>query len=283
MAAAPTVSVAPTGWPAELELRFTRRAEGTLLTRNRHCGPLQVQKPLYPEGREICHVAILHPPGGIAAGDSLRVEASLEEGSAAVLTTPGATKWYRSEREPASQQLRFAVAAEAILEWLPRENILFDGSIVQMGLDVDLSSNAGYFGWDILSFGRRASGESWRRGRLRLRTAVRRDGRLLWQEMANIDAQSGFAQAAVGLAGCTVCGTLVMAGTSVAAGLVHACRELGTPENCRVGITQMPDVLLARYLGDSTEDAFRWFTNLWSLMRPGMAGRPACPPRVWAC
>jgi urease accessory protein len=86
----------PSGWQAELDLSFERREGETVLRRNQHRGPLQVQKALYPEGRETCHIAILHPPGGVAAGDRLYIRASLNERSRALLTTPGATKWYRS-------------------------------------------------------------------------------------------------------------------------------------------------------------------------------------------
>jgi urease accessory protein len=279
-----TVAAAAAGWQAALELRLSRRDERTVLSRNRHQGPLQVQKALYPEGPATCHIAVLHPPGGIVAGDSLRVEAHLESGARGLLTTPGATKWYRSEGDWARQSLDFRIEEDAILEWLPRENILFDGSQVAMRLDVDLASRAAFVGWDIVAFGRRASGESWRRGRLQMRTMIRRADRLLWSEVADVDAHSGFAQSKVGLAGFTVCGTLVVAGDPMAASVMSACRDV-TPGPARslCGLTQVPGVLIARYLGHSTEDAFAWFTALWAILRHSLSGRVACPPRVWAC
>jgi len=109
--------------------------------------------------------------------------------------------------------LHFSVGGDASLEWLPRENIFFDGSNVSLQLDVDLSGGAKYFGWDIVSFGRRASGETWRRGKLHMQTHVRCADRVLWSEVANVDAQSGFAHSPVGLAGSAVCGTFVCAGS----------------------------------------------------------------------
>jgi urease accessory protein len=272
------------GWQGDIELCFTSRADQTVLSRNRHRGPLQVQKALYPEGRETCHIAILHPPGGVAAGDRLCVNASLEDRSRALLTTPGATKWYRSEGDHAHQQVRVSLQGDAILEWLPRENILFDGSNVAIELDVDMSPNAKYFGWDLFSFGRRASGESWRRGNFRGRTSIRRAGRLLWSEIANIDAQSEFASSPVGLAGFTVCGTFVVAGFDIAATLLSSCRDVRpAAAKSMTGITQLPGVLIARYLGDSTEEGFQWFTSLWAVLRRALLGRVACPPRLWAC
>jgi urease accessory protein len=201
-----------------------------------------------------------------------------------LLTTPGATKWYRSEGSWASQQLHFSLGEDAVLEWLPRENIIFDGANISMKLNVELSARAKYFGWDILSFGRRASGESWGRGKLNMQTNIRRADCLLWSEVAVLDAQSGFAKSTVGLSGFTVCGTFLVAGYDIDAMLLDECRGVKPPvAESRIGITRVPAVLIARYLGDSTEDAFQWFTNLWAVLRQALLGKPACPPRVWAC
>ncbi|MGO9512775.1 MAG: urease accessory protein UreD [Steroidobacteraceae bacterium] len=251
-----------------------------MLIRNQHIGPLQVQKALYPEGSSTCHVAVLHPPGGIAAGDSLRVHAALEGRSQALLTTPGATKWYRSDGHRARQELHFTLAGESVLEWLPRENILFDGSNISMTLDVALSANSKYFGWEVLSFGRRASGESWRRGSFEMHTSIRRANRVLWSESAG----SGFAKSSVGLSGFTVCGTFVVAGYDVESALLTTCRRVQPMlKEARVGITRVPGVLIARYLGNSTEEVFNWFTDLWSVLRPALSEKLACAPRVWTC
>jgi len=272
------------GWQASLELSFQYRDPRTVLIRNRHKGPLQVQKALYPEGPGTCHVAVLHPPGGIAAGDSLRVQAALEGKSRALLTTPGATKWYRCDADRARQQVHFSLAGEAVLEWLPRENILFDGSSISMTLEVALSANSKYFGWEVLSFGRRASGERWRRGSFEMHTSIRRADRVLWSERAYINAASGFAQSSVGLSGFTVCGTFVIAGYEVESTLLTTCRQVQpATTDARIGITRVPGVLIARYLGNSTEEVFSWYKNLWTVLRPALSEKTACAPRVWAC
>lgn len=260
-----------------------------MLARNRHVGPLQVQKALYPEGPGICHVAVLHPPGGIASGDSLTCDAKLGAGSMACLTTPGAAKWYRCPDAWSGQQLRFNLAEAATLEWLPRENILFDASRVRMRLDVELAAGARFFGWEILCFGRRASGEQWRSGALQLHSSIRREGRLLWSERARVRG-GGFADSPVGLAGFSVSATFVVAGpdTDPDAALLAACRGLTAhrgleQRGARTGITSLPGVMLARYLGNSSEDAFSWFTSLWKLLRPAHLNIVATPPRLWAC
>jgi urease accessory protein len=72
---APSYAVPPIangiGWQASLNLSFANRFNKTLLVQRKHSGPLTVQRPFYPEG-DVCHVYLLHPPGGIVGGDELR-------------------------------------------------------------------------------------------------------------------------------------------------------------------------------------------------------------------
>ena len=83
-------------WQASIKLEFLKDSEGkTLLSRNLHQGPLVVQKPFYPE--KACHIYLLHPPGGIAGCDHLQVEALLKEDTKVLITTPGATKFYKTD------------------------------------------------------------------------------------------------------------------------------------------------------------------------------------------
>ena len=271
-------------WHANLDLSFAHAAGRTRLASKAHSGPLQIQKALYPEGPGICHVAVLHPPGGIADGDRLCVSARLGSDARACLTTPGASKWYRCQRGEAQQQLHFSVAAGAALEWLPRENILFDASQVRMTLDVELEADGQFLGWEILCFGRRASQERWQRGTLRLRSTVSRASRPVWCERADLAAGSGFETSAMGLAGFSVSATLLYAGSDIEAKLLKACRGTEpTTADSRAGVTSLPGVLLARYLGHSSQEAMQWFTSLWQLLRPALLGVTASAPRLWAC
>jgi urease accessory protein len=227
---------------------------------------------------------VLHPPGGIAAGDRLSVAARLGQESRVCLTTPGASKWYRCPRGEARQQLHFSIGAGAALEWLPRENILFDASQVSMSLDVELEAGGQFLGWEILCFGRRASGERWQRGGLSLRTRVARRGRPLWCERASVAAGSGFETSPLGLAGYSVSGTLACAGSDIDAQLLSACRQAERRAgDSQAAITTLPGVLLARYLGHSSQDAMEWFTSIWKVLRPALLGVAASAPRLWAC
>lgn len=269
-------------WEAQLNLEYRRRAERTVLARRSHSGPLRVQRDLYPEGEGTCHTIVVHPPGGIAGGDSLRIDAVLGERSAALLTTPGAGKWYRTESQPARQHLVFELAAGASLEWLPQETILFDGAIAQMTTEVHLADDAAYTGWEILCFGRAASRQRFASGMLSQKTEVFAEGGRIWVEQARVTGDDPLLDSPIGLNGHTVCATLLAAGQEVSDVVLAACREVPAGIGASAGITRLPGILIARWLGDAGEDARRYFAALWAVLRPAMRGRPAIEPRIWS-
>ena len=147
------------GWQARLSLGFERRGDTTVLVQRAHYGPLRVQKALYPEGAAVCHAIVLHPPGGIAGGDRLEISVAAGQGVHALLTTPGAGKWYRSGGRPAQQSLTVRVAREAVVEWLPQETIVFDGAEATMHSRIELAAGGVFCGWEVLCLGRTAAGE----------------------------------------------------------------------------------------------------------------------------
>ncbi|MCQ9617840.1 urease accessory protein UreD [Paenalcaligenes niemegkensis] len=111
-------------WHAELSLSFSlQNATRSILARRHHKGPLLIQKALYPEGPEICHVTILHPPSGIAGGDVLDIRVHVDHGAHAVLANTGATRWYKANGRESVQTVTLDVSAHSKLEWLPCENI----------------------------------------------------------------------------------------------------------------------------------------------------------------
>lgn len=256
-------------WKAQLALRFASENGRTVLAERSQEGPLVVQKMLYPEGPGVCHAIVVHPPGGIAGGDELSLE--VESDGHALLTTPGATKWYRSAGPWARQTLSFEVSGT--LEWLPRETIVFDGALAELECEVRLGAEARYIGWEIVCLGRTGAGERFSRGKLSLRTTVMKDEKPLWIERGEIEGGGALMRSALGLGGQPVFGTLIA--SNVPASLAMECKQLAAT-------TLLPGLLVARYLGDSTEQAFAAFASIWKLVRPAVMGRAAVPPRIWS-
>lgn len=270
------------GWQARLNLEYGQRGDATILTRRDHVGPLRVQKPFYPEGGKVCHTLVLHPPAGIVGGDELMIAASVGGNAHALLTTPGAGKWYRSAAPWATQQLKFAVGEDAALEWLPQETIVFDGARAAMQTSVSLAATASFVGWEVLCLGRRAAGERFDSGALTMTTRIEREGRPIWLERGRLEGGSALLYSPAGLAGFSVSATLLAAGKNLTPLLLAACRALVPVESGALhGLTLLPDLLVARYLGHSSEAARAWFVALWRLLRPAMLAREAHRPRIW--
>jgi urease accessory protein len=271
-------------WHAELHLGFVRQGERTVLRENRHRGPLRVQKALYPEGDAVCQAILLHPPSGIAGGDHLAISAEVGAGAHAQLTTPGAGKWYRSGGAEASQCIVFTMGEGATLEWLPQETIVFDGARARMETRVSLAADSCYLGWDILCLGRAAAGECFGKGRFDLFFRVDRGNAPIWLERGGFDGIDPMLSSPAGWAGATVCGTLLCTFPELpqqVAALLEACRKIIPVDGANHGLSALPGMLVARYLGDSSEAARLWFAELWTILRPACCGRPVVIPRIW--
>lgn len=277
----PVEALQADGWHAALRLDFAGTQQRSWLARRQHSGPLLVQRPFYPEGDEVCQVVIVHPPGGIAGGDVLDIDVSTEGHACAQLTTPGAGKWYRGFGREAQQSVRIQVADGALCEWLPQENIVFDGALANMSLDVDLTGNATFCGWDFTCLGRPASGERFDDGVLRQRTVIRRDGRTSFREQAVIEAANEQRNAATVLAGFTAYGSMFVVGGERDEEILSSAQAVFL--HCtNAGVTWVNNTLVARWVGQSTEEGRALFAQLWAVLRPWYAGRAALMPRIWA-
>ncbi len=268
------------GWIAELRLRYQREQARTLLREKSHVGPLVVQKALYPEGDGVCHSIIVHPPGGIAGGDRLSIDAKAEAGAHVLLTTPGATRWYRTLGPEAAQTITLTAERDAVIEWLPQETIYFNEAIAHNGLHVSLAANACFIGWEIACLGRQSSGEVFESGRVRQAMSIDVEGRPVLIERGKLSAEDVAMSSPIGLAGNSVYGTFIAHAPACDEKLLDACRSvLSEAENA--GLTLIGSTLVGRCLGTSSEAMKQLFVKWWSIVREPLTGQPANPPRIW--
>jgi urease accessory protein len=266
------------GWKARLKLGLGPGNGRTILAENRHHGPLMVQRPFYPEN-EVCHVCILHPPGGVVGGDALNVQLHVDPGGHCLVTTPGATKFYRTDGRLAKQLNELQVLG-GILEWFPQDSIIFPGARTEIATLVELDKTAGFIGWEIASLGLPTRQLKFDIGSLISRFQVSREGRPLLRDRLEINDNIS-PDSMVGLRGYPVSGLLVAAGCK--AEMIRPLEPLlPQGQNRLVGLTLIGELLVVRYLGESTFEALEIFQKVWTWLRPVLYGRAACPPRIWS-
>ena len=190
---------AAVGWPAYLRLEFAKRDLRTDL-KFRHQGPLRIQKALYPQGPQCCHAVVVHPPGGIAGGDSLTLDISVQPLAEAVVTTPSATKWYGAFKGGVASQV-VDIDLQGRLEWLPAETIVFDGAQVASSIHINASKQATMVGWDLLVFGRHGSGERFCTGQFDQRVCISLDGTEIWTDRLRLAGNDDLFDSPIGMAG----------------------------------------------------------------------------------
>jgi len=268
------------GWEARLHLEVDRTPERSRLREVRHFGPLRVQRVFHPEPSGTCHIYVLHPPGGIAAGDRLDVRVRVEREAHALLTSPAAQKLYRCPTRESHQHTQLEVQA-GTLEWLPQETIAFDGARSRSEIEVTLDVEARFIGWEVLCLGRAASGEAFTRGDLDQRFRIRRAGRPIWSDRIKVTPEGPVMQAPWGLCGCPIVGTLVC--VPAHPGWAKAARAAFTPTADELfEVSVLNDVLVCRFLGHKAHRARRALSSVWGVLRPLAVGCAAHPPRIWA-
>jgi urease accessory protein len=220
----------------------------------------------------------------VVGGDELSISTHVGENAHALITTPGAAKWYKANGRISRQNIQLEVAPRATLEWLPQETIFFDSAHVRLENSIALAADSRYLGCEILCFGRTASGETFSVGKIEQRTTIRRNGKLIWFEQGSLSGGTPSMSSPLALNGKTVCATLTAAGGALSSALIGALREEGAEmagNSGAFGMTQLKSVLVVRYLGDSSETAKQLMTLAWQRLRPALLGREAVVPRIW--
>jgi urease accessory protein len=250
--------------------------------RRRHLGPLVVQSPFHPEKDGTCHIYLLHPPGGVAGGDQLDLSFHVEPDARVLMTTPGATKFYRAEHGLSTQSMTMNVAQGAVCEYLPQETILFDGANAAIHTHVSLTGDATYVGWDFFCLGRPAADERFVTGQIRQRIDILRDGRPIWFERAQLSGNSPSMAARHALAGHATWGTMVYAGPLREDGAARVRAAIGADGDGVFSVSQLEHVVVCRYLGPRVSAGKVLFARAWGALRISCQGKAASPPRIWA-
>ena len=272
-------------WRGLLAIDYRLRG-GRTIAHDRHDGPLRVLRALHPEGG-VCHSVLVHPPGGVVGGDELAIALTLGEGAHALVTTPGATRFYRSAGATATQTLSVAAAGASRLEWLPLETIAYSGCLASNALRFELAAGAEMIGWDVTALGLPESERPFDAGRFS--QSIELPGR--WLERGSIAASDDrLLGSPLGWAGRRVLATMWFASGDAldparSDALLDAARAAAAahPLAATTGATSpQPGVIVVRALGERVEPAMELLQRIWRAWRPLAWGLAATAPRVWS-
>lgn len=154
-----TVPVPYSGTEGSIDLVYTRAGPRTVLARCLTTSPLRVLCPIDLDG--CAYTTILNTSGGVVAGDVLSHRIEVAEDAHVLLTTPSATKVYRSTGAIARSITTIDVGAGAVLEWLPDPVIPYAGSRFTQSLHVRIEAGGLAIVADAWAAGRLARGERW--------------------------------------------------------------------------------------------------------------------------
>ena len=273
-------------WHAQLQLDYRLESARTVV-RHEHAGPLRVLQSLYPEGDAICHNVLVHPPGGLVGGDTLDIKVTASDAAHGLITTPGATRFYRSNGERAIQHTHIRLNDQARLEWLPLEAIAYNQCLAENKLTLSLAPQAEFMGWDVTAFGLPLAGQPFESGEFLQHIEV--PG--VWLERGHIKANdTRLMNGPLGLAGQRCMASLFfVAGEKLERGrrsrALDLAREVIDAHALRLtaGATS-PDgqVVIVRALAPVVEPAMDLLRQIWVGWRQHFWGMTASSPRIWS-
>jgi len=273
-------------WHARLQLDYACAGERTV-ARFAHDGPLRILQSIYPEGDSVCHNVLVHPPGGLVGGDTLHIEVSAAAGTHGLVTTPGASRFYRSDGPAATQDVRLRLAPGARLEWLPLEALCYSGCRAQNRLHMELAPDAQLLGWDITALGLPEAGQPFVAGSLLQHLELQG----AWLERGRIAAaDSRLLDGPLGLAGHRCLATLFLASGSELPrpqrdALLESARCAIAPHAlcASAGATAAgPRVVVVRVLGPLVEPVLQLLKAIRRAWRTLLWQRDTADPRGWA-
>ena len=273
-------------WHASLQLDYT--LEGTrTVARHAHNGPLHILQSLYPEGDAVCHNVLAHPPGGLVGGDTLDISATVGPGAHGLVTTPGATRFYRSTGERALQRTHLTLAEGARLEWLPLEALCYNACNAENHLTLNLAPGAECMGWDVTALGLPHAGQPFETGRFVQH--IEAPGR--WLERGVIDAADHrLLESPLGLAGHRCMASLFFvtgrpldrARRDTALDAARAVMDAHALKASAGATSPNGQVLVVRALAPQVEPAMQLLQQVRAAWRAALWQLCAEPPRIWS-
>ena len=173
-----------------LRLELDPQRQKTVLKEQYSKVPLYTQRVLYLEESlpSMAYLFVISPSGGILQGDRYRMDITLSKDALFHLTTQGATRIYRMDKNYATQVVNITVGEGCYFEFIPDQIIPYRDSRFYQKVLLNVHDNATMVYSELLVPGRVASGESFDYDICYLKTNARnQDGELRFIDIAILE------------------------------------------------------------------------------------------------
>jgi urease accessory protein len=146
----------------QLELEEDARIKKTVIKEHYAKVPLFIQRALYLEESipSMAYIYVISPSGGILQGDRYKIGIKLSNNAHAHITTQGATRIYKMEKDYATQMIDILVEEGCYCEYIPDQIIPYANSRFYQLANLKVHETATMIYSEILVPGRVASGEN---------------------------------------------------------------------------------------------------------------------------
>jgi urease accessory protein len=263
-----------------LRLNFEKREHRTVLSESFSRMPMQAFPPFYPDETGCAYAYLVNPTGGLVGGDRIEIKIELQEHAHAFITTPSATKIYRSLGPFAYQEIRVALKKQAIFEYIPQYIIPFAKSRYFQKTKIFMEKNSTVLFLDFLTTGRLARGEHLQFEEYRSYWEVEYCGELILTDRFSLKPLDTD-YSSLGFLECFSAAAvlyMVFDNPSLEAPLIDDLRQvIQRMKNIVGGVSLLPSKgIIVRLLGNSTNFIEKTVFQIWSVARRQILSLEPC-------
>ena len=250
-----------------LRLRLEKDSDSgkTIIKEQFSRAPLLTQRAIYLEETlpAMAYLYIISHSGGILQGDRYRIDITLGKNTYAHVTTQGATRIYKMEKNYASQLIDITVGDKSYFEYIPDQIISFRNSRFYQEVILNIHDNATMIYSEVIVPGRVESGEAFEYDICYLKIIGRNQlGKTRFMDIVKLDPKNE------GLRIEGILGKFKVVGTTYIVTKAHYVKDLryeineliksdeDKGHNILYGISVLParQGIIIRLLGNSAED-----------------------------
>jgi len=116
--------------------------------------------PFYPDETGWAYLYLVNPTGGLVGGDRIEIEIALDEQAHVFVSTPSATKVYKTLGDVSSQEIKVILKRGGVFEYMPAAIIPFAQSVYHQKTTIHMEEGTAALILDFFTTGRLGRGEN---------------------------------------------------------------------------------------------------------------------------